>query len=228
MALHALALVALGCGCPAQNASFETIFRHPYVALVVLREAQVAANACRLLLIKLQESSFVLVDSLLWLVNHLEIRVLSCAHWGAWLFDSPSFMFDCFESHCVIALPLNIQTLSTVKTKTGHVAVFNIVAVDLVLLVRLLMSRLPHWIIVFLLRSTIECQFSRDSISLRCIENEVSYTHIKVKPPYYCLHRSYYVLEVQYSKFWKLLNLFFGEVFLQDLLCVLFALIFIN
>ena len=65
MALHALALVALRCGCPAQNASFETIFRHPYVALVVLREAQVAANACRLLFIKLQESSFVFVYSLL-------------------------------------------------------------------------------------------------------------------------------------------------------------------
>ena len=61
-------------------------------------------------------------------------------------------MFDCFKSDSVIALPLDIQALPTIQTKTGNVAVLDIIAVNVVLLIRYRMSRLPHRNTAFLLR----------------------------------------------------------------------------
>ena len=156
MTLHALALGALSRWCPTQNSSADTILRNSnVVALVVLWKTQVATNASCLTLMKLQKAPFVLEYSSIirLLVHHLKIRILlSVAYRGTLLFDTFAFLFDSFESNCVISLSLHIQPFSTIKTQVCNVTIFDLIAEDLVLLVRCLVSRLPHRIIFVLLR----------------------------------------------------------------------------
>ena len=97
---------------------------------------------------ELQKAPSVLVYSLLRLVVHyLKIGVLPVATSVTLLFSVLAFMIDTAaetSTHVAVTLSLNyIQPLSTVETQAGHVTVLDLVAVDVVLLVRYLVARLP-------------------------------------------------------------------------------------